>query len=56
MAKSIAGPEIERLIQLLAKAAAERNDQAIRDLLARNGVTFRVSAAPAAAPATVPAP
>lgn len=37
------------LIQLLAKAAAERNDPAIRDLLARNGVTFKLSAAPAAA-------
>lgn len=37
------------LIQLLAKAAAERNDPAIRDLLARNGITFKLSAAPAAA-------
>lgn len=47
------------LIQLLAKAAAERNDPAIRELLARNGVTFKLSAAPAgpaAAPAAVPAP
>lgn len=38
------------LIQLLAKAAAERNDPALRALLARNGVTFKVSAAPAVAP------
>lgn len=46
------------LIQLLAKAAAERNDPAIRDLLARNGVTFKLSAAPAttAPPAAAPAP
>jgi len=35
------------LIQLLAKAAAESNDSAIRDLLARNGVTFELKAAPA---------
>jgi hypothetical protein len=40
------------LIQLLAKAAAERNDTAIRNLLARNGVTFKLSAAPAGAAAT----
>ena len=41
------------LIQLLAKAAAETNDTAIRDLLARNGVTFQLkpdAAAQAAAP------
>jgi hypothetical protein len=41
------------LIQLLAKTAAERNDPALRELLARNGVTFQVSGAPAAAPAPV---
>ncbi len=35
------------LIQLLAKAAAEGNDPAIRALLASNGITFKVSAAPA---------
>lgn len=41
------------LIQLLAKTAAERNDQALRDLLARNGITYQVSAPaqPAAPPA-----
>lgn len=44
------------LIQLLAKAAAERNDPALRDLLARNGVTFKLSAAPVAAPAPPPVP
>jgi hypothetical protein len=37
------------LIQLLARTAAEQNDPAIRDLLAKNGVTFQVQApAPAA--------
>lgn len=44
------------LIQLLAKAAAERNDPAIRELLARNGVTFKVAPAPATAPAAAPVP
>jgi hypothetical protein len=38
------------LIQLLAKTAAERNDPALRDLLARNGVTFQVSSGPATGP------
>ena len=38
------------LIQLLAKAAAERNDPALRELLARNGITYQVSGASAAAP------
>ena len=38
------------LIRLLAKAAVEKNDTALRDLLARNGVTFKVDgAAPSAA-------
>lgn len=32
------------LVQLLAKAAAENNDNDIRDLLARNGVTFKANA------------
>lgn len=44
------------LIQLLAKAAAERDDPAIRDLLARNGVTFRLSAAPVVPPAAATVP
>ena len=39
------------LIQLLAKAAVERNDTAVRDLLARNGVTFQVTPGPTPAPA-----
>ena len=38
------------LVQLLAKAAVERNDSALRALLAVNGVTFQVNA-PAVAPA-----
>jgi hypothetical protein len=36
------------LIQLMAKAAADKNDGAMRDLLARNGVTLK--AGPVAAP------
>lgn len=40
------------LIQLLAKSAAEKNDGALRDLLARNGVTFQLNAAPANAAQT----
>jgi hypothetical protein len=35
------------LVQLMAKAAAEKNDGALRDLLARNGVTFKAPLAPA---------
>jgi hypothetical protein len=35
------------LIQLMAKAASDKNDGAIRDLLARNGVTFKSAPAPA---------
>jgi hypothetical protein len=38
------------LVQLMAKTAADKNDGAIRDLLARNGVTFK--APPATAPET----
>ncbi len=38
------------LIQLLAKAAVEKQDRALRDLLARNGVTFRVNPGPGATP------
>lgn len=30
------------LVQLLAKTAAEKNDAALKDLLAHNGVTFKV--------------
>ncbi|WP_152417373.1 hypothetical protein [Sandarakinorhabdus sp. AAP62] len=40
------------LIQLLAKTAAERNDPALRELLARNGITFQVSAPAQPAAAT----
>ena len=36
------------LIQLMAKTAAEKDDRAIRDLLARNGVTFNSPPAPVA--------
>lgn len=39
------------LIQLLAKTAAERNDPALRGLLASNGITYQVSAPPAPPPA-----
>jgi cell division protein FtsB len=35
------------LVQLMAKAAADKNDGALRDLLARNGVTFKMPPAPA---------
>ncbi|MBK6721019.1 MAG: hypothetical protein IPG62_14355 [Sphingomonadales bacterium] len=38
------------LIQLLAKSAAENDDKALRDLLARNGVTFKANAAAQKAP------
>ena len=34
------------LIRLMAKTAAEKNDAELRDLLARNGVTFKVSDQP----------
>jgi hypothetical protein len=53
------------LIQMLAMASARSNDTAIRDLLARNGVTFVVNqpgqpatgaAAPPAGAANAPAP
>ena len=37
------------LIRLLAKAAAEKGDDRIRDLLARNGITYAPAATPAAA-------
>jgi hypothetical protein len=40
------------LVQLMAKTAADKNDGAIRDLLARNGVTFKAPPAPAPAPET----
>ena len=44
------------LIRLLAKAAAEKGDERIRDLLARNGITYRPAtpAAPAATEETKP--
>jgi 3-methyladenine DNA glycosylase Mpg len=35
------------LVQLMAKTAADKNDGALRDLLARNGVTFKAPPAPA---------
>jgi cell division protein FtsB len=38
------------LVQLMAKAAADRNDSALRNLLARNGVTFKTPPVPAAQP------
>ena len=41
------------LIQLLAKSAAENNDTALRDLLARNGVTFKANAVADQKPETV---
>jgi cell division protein FtsB len=34
------------LVQLMAKAAADKDDGALRDLLARNGVTFKAPPAP----------
>jgi len=36
------------LVQLLAKTAAEKNDDALKDLLSHNGVTFKVEANSAA--------
>jgi hypothetical protein len=42
------------LIQLLAKSAVDNKDQALRDLLARNGVTFQARA-PVASPANATA-
>ena len=41
------------LVQLLARTAADKDDAALRDVLARNGVTFRRTegAAPAPEPA-----
>jgi hypothetical protein len=56
------GRQNQDLIQLLVAASARGNDTAIRDLLARNGITFSVSqpAAPtgegAASPAGANAP
>jgi hypothetical protein len=35
------------LVQLMAKTAADKDDGALRDLLARNGVTFKAPPAPA---------
>jgi cell division protein FtsB len=40
------------LVQLMAKTAADKDDRAIRDLLARNGVTFKAPPAPAPEPET----
>lgn len=34
------------LVQLMAKTAADKDDGALRDLLARNGVTFKAPPAP----------
>ena len=49
LAKSQAFANVNNtLIQLLAKAAAEKNDAALRELLARNGVTFSVKPPPTA--------
>jgi len=39
------------LIQLLARTAAGSKDQALSDLLSRNGITFSLSPAAATAPA-----
>lgn len=50
-ASQVLGQVNGRLIQMLATASAERNDQALRNLLARNGVTFSVSPAPSGATA-----
>lgn len=45
------------LVQLLAKAAVDNNDAALRDLLATNGVTLKQGAAPGApSPALAPSP
>lgn len=45
------------LIQLMAKAAVENNDGAMRDLLGRNGVTLKAGATPPqTTPQTPPAP
>jgi hypothetical protein len=38
------------LVQLMAKTAADKNDGALRDLLARNGVTFKAPPAPKTEP------
>ena len=42
------------LVQLLAKAAVETNDGALRNLLFANGVTLKQGAAPGVAPAAAP--
>jgi hypothetical protein len=43
------------MIQMLAEASASSNDTALRDMLARNGVSFKVNA-PAAQPANESTP
>jgi len=43
------------LVQLLAKTAAEKNDQALRNLLADNGVTFKVEPNAGGAAGSAPA-
>ncbi|MFQ3595777.1 MAG: hypothetical protein SNJ63_06645 [Sphingomonadaceae bacterium] len=48
-AAQVLGQVNGKLIQLLASASVERNDPALRDLLARNGVTFSVSSGPSPA-------
>ena len=42
-ASQVLGQVNGRLIQMLATASVERNDPALRDLLARNGVQFTVN-------------
>jgi hypothetical protein len=51
-ASQVLGQVNGRLIQMLATASVERNDPALRDLLARNGVQFTVN--PPAAPGSQP--
>ncbi len=53
-ASQVLGQVNGRLIQMLATASAERNDPALRNLLARNGVQF--TANPPAAPGSQPMP
>ncbi len=53
-ASQVLGQVNGRLIQMLAAASAERNDEALRTLLARNGVRFTVN--PPAAPGSQSTP
>lgn len=49
-ASQLLGQVNGRLIQMMATASVERNDQSLRNLLARNGVQFSVNPAPAGRP------